>query len=159
MRLYLKDSEKIHTGEVIQESGQHFLIINGEKSPFYLRRISGKTFYSFDQKNWEFLVSNNNGKKFIFNNRELNVFKGFLPSGGNEDNLGSLVTQMPGKVVKVLIEPSQSVKKGQTLLILEAMKMENEIKAGIDGTVKAIHVEPGDSIDAGHLMVELDAQE
>ncbi len=159
MKFYLKDSNGQFTGNFFEEGGQYYIEIDKEKTPIYIRSISGKTFYSFDNKQWNLLLSNNNGSKFIFNNRDLSVYNGFLPSGGSGDGLGSLVTQMPGKIIKVLIRPNQEVKKGETLLILEAMKMENEIKAGIDATVKAIHVKAGDSIDAGHLMIELETQE
>ena len=64
---------------------------------------------------------------------------------------------MPGKVVKITVEEGQTVKKGETVLILEAMKMENEIKSGIDGTVKAIHVSEGDALEENVLMLEIES--
>ncbi len=63
---------------------------------------------------------------------------------------------MPGKVVQIGIKPGDKVTQGQTLLILEAMKMENEIKTSVDGTVKAVHVKVGDALEQGVLMIELD---
>ncbi|EQC48749.1 biotin-requiring enzyme [Bacteriovorax sp. BSW11_IV] len=66
------------------------------------------------------------------------------------------MTQMPGKIVKISVNVGDTVVKGQTLVILEAMKMENEIKAGIDGVVKAIHIKEGDALDQGVLMMELE---
>lgn len=159
MRVYLKSGEELLFGDYFTEGKNSFLVINGLKKQVFFRSIAGKDFYSFDQKSWNLLVSNNNGSKFVFKNKDLSVHKGFLPSGGNEDGLGSLITQMPGKVVKLLVETDQKVKKGETLLILEAMKMENEIKSGADATVKAIHVAAGDNIEAGHLMIELSDQD
>ena len=50
---------------------------------------------------------------------------------------------MPGKVIKIPVNIGESVRKGQTLIILEAMKMENEIKASFDGIVKEIHSQRG----------------
>lgn len=62
---------------------------------------------------------------------------------------------MPGMVLQVLVEVGQSVKKGESVLILEAMKMENVIKAPADCTVKAIHVGKGAAVEKGQVMVEL----
>ena len=63
---------------------------------------------------------------------------------------------MPGKVVKILCKNGDKVEKGQTLLILEAMKMENEIKSGVTGQVKNIHVKAGDALENGVLMIEVE---
>lgn len=69
---------------------------------------------------------------------------------------GELKTQMPGKIIKVMVNEGDPVEKGQTLIILEAMKMENEIKSGMDGTVKTIHVKEGDALEQGILMMEVE---
>ncbi len=60
---------------------------------------------------------------------------------------------MPGKVVKVLVEVGQPVERGAGLVVLEAMKMENEFRATGSGRVSEIHVEPGQAVDAGALLV------
>lgn len=64
-----------------------------------------------------------------------------------------LVAAMPGKVVRVLASPGDVVRAGQGLIVLEAMKMENELRAPRDGTVTAVHVREGISVDAGTLLV------
>ena len=64
--------------------------------------------------------------------------------------------QMPGKVVNVLVAPGQEVQKGQPLLVVEAMKMQNEIAAARPGRVKAVPVKPGDVVETGALLVEAD---
>ena len=86
-----------------------------------------------------------------------NLFRGYKPSGLGGAEEGELLTKMPGKVVKITVEEGQTVKKGETVLILEAMKMENEIKSGIDGTVKAIHVSEGDALEENVLMLEIES--
>lgn len=63
---------------------------------------------------------------------------------------------MPGKVVKVLKKEGDKVLKGETVLILEAMKMENEIKSGAEGTIKIINVKEGQALEAGFLMAEIE---
>ena len=58
-----------------------------------------------------------------------------------------------------LLAIGDKVEKGQTLLILEAMKMENEIKSGVTGQVKNIHVKMGDALENGVLMIEVEPLE
>lgn len=62
---------------------------------------------------------------------------------------------MPGTIVSVNVTPGQSVKSGDVLVILEAMKMENEIMAGSDAVVTAVHVNKGDSVESGTPLVSL----
>lgn len=63
---------------------------------------------------------------------------------------------MPGTVVKVCVEAGAAVKKGDTLCVLEAMKMENEIKAPEDATVNSVLAKAGASVTSGELLVTLD---
>ena len=62
---------------------------------------------------------------------------------------------MPGKILGVKASAGQAVKKGQVLLILEAMKMENEIVAPQDGTVASINVSVGEQVEAGAVIATL----
>ena len=63
---------------------------------------------------------------------------------------------IPGTIVKVFVAKGEQVTKGQNLLILEAMKMLNEIKAYEDLTVKSIHVNEGDRVTNNQLLIELE---
>lgn len=67
----------------------------------------------------------------------------------------SVDAPMPGKIVKVVVEEGQSVKAGDVLLVLEAMKMQNEITADADGTVKAVNVEAGQNVKVKESLVIL----
>lgn len=62
---------------------------------------------------------------------------------------------MPGKVIAILVGPNDQVKKGDGILILEAMKMENVLKASADCTIKTIHISTGVNVEKGQLLVEL----
>lgn len=62
---------------------------------------------------------------------------------------------MPGKIISAKASVGQKVKKGDVLLILEAMKMENEIVSPQDGTVASINVTAGQSVEAGNLLATL----
>lgn len=63
---------------------------------------------------------------------------------------------MPGLVLQIIAEPGKEVKKGDQVLILEAMKMENVLKAPGDGVVKAIKVKQGDAVEKNQVLVELE---
>jgi biotin carboxyl carrier protein len=62
---------------------------------------------------------------------------------------------MPGTVLDILVSAGQAVSEGDTLLILEAMKMENEIVAPQSGTVDAVIANKGDSVNAGDVLISL----
>ena len=67
----------------------------------------------------------------------------------------STKSQMPGKVVSVNVAVGQTVQSGETLLSLEAMKMENEVVSSIHGIVRSVNVEAGSNVEAGELLVVL----
>jgi len=62
---------------------------------------------------------------------------------------------MPGLILKILVEVGQEVKKGDPILVLEAMKMENVFKAPADATIKAIKTEIGKAVEKGEVLIEL----
>jgi biotin carboxyl carrier protein len=76
-------------------------------------------------------------------------------AGGHGD--GTVRAAMPGRVVKVLVANGDEVTKGQGLLILEAMKMQNEIRAPRPGRVRDLGVKPGETVEAGRLLLGIDA--
>ncbi len=66
-----------------------------------------------------------------------------------------LRAHIPGTILKIHTSPGKAVKRGEPLLVLEAMKMANDMPSPSDGTVTAVHVKVGDIVPKGHLMVEL----
>ena len=79
-----------------------------------------------------------------------------LPRQDEEGRSGSLAAPMPGRIVQVMSRPGEAVKKGQPLLILEAMKMEHTITAPADGVVKEIHFAAGEQVLEGAELVTLE---
>jgi pyruvate carboxylase subunit B len=67
-----------------------------------------------------------------------------------------LVAPMPGLIVRVNVEVGTSVQPGQGLVVMEAMKMENELRAVSAGTVKAVRAVPGTAVERGAVLVELE---
>ena len=74
-------------------------------------------------------------------------------SGGEQS---ALTAPMPGTVIKVLAAPGDKVEQRQTLLVLEAMKMETPVVSPYEAVVKAVNVAEGDRVAGGQLLVELE---
>jgi pyruvate carboxylase subunit B len=70
---------------------------------------------------------------------------------------GDVTTPMPGRVVKILVAQGDSVKVGDSLLVVEAMKMENRVQAPIAGTVATIYVKEGDEVNPDETLIYLDS--
>jgi biotin carboxyl carrier protein len=82
-----------------------------------------------------------------------------LGKGAGGVGSGSLTAPMPGRVVKVLVSQGQIVAHGTPVIIVEAMKMENELQAPASGVVKVIAVSEGATVDAGQVLMEIEAQD
>jgi biotin carboxyl carrier protein len=77
---------------------------------------------------------------------------------GADDEAGAggiLKALMPGRVVRLLVKTGDVVRRGQSLLILEAMKMENDIQSPVDGVVDEIFINAGDTIEAGGQLLHV----
>lgn len=77
------------------------------------------------------------------------------PASSAPAGADALAAPMPGTILKVLVNVGDSVSENQPLMILEAMKMENEIVASSAGTVSAIHVSPGQTVNPGDGLITI----
>jgi acetyl/propionyl-CoA carboxylase alpha subunit len=75
---------------------------------------------------------------------------------GQRREKGGLEATMPGKVIAVKAAAGQAVRKGDEILVVEAMKMENALRAPRDGRLKAVHVKVGDMVGPGAVLAELE---
>ncbi len=91
-------------------------------------------------------------RRFDFERRDPRKWAGGQ-SGGADHGTVTLKAAMPGKVVEILVEPGDPVETGQGVLVVEAMKMQNEVKSPKGGVVQAVRVEPGESVGAGQALV------
>ncbi len=139
-----------HLGKTLEFTSE------GNKTKLHLRKLAGKTYFSFDQISWKKLPALGVNEVLVSTSEVYKVYRGFKPSGLNKGGAGAHITQMPGKVVKLFKKVGDKVNVGETVLILEAMKMENEIKSGAQGTIKNINVKEGQALEAGFLMVEIE---
>lgn len=79
--------------------------------------------------------------------------RGAHAAGGHDAGQAQINAPMPGKVVRVLVEVGQTVEAGAGLVVVEAMKMQNELKSPKAGTVAEVRVEPGATVNAGDVLV------
>lgn len=113
-----------HEMDVIQGEGLKHFIVNSRSNSYQVEIVDSESRY---------LKSRNKGQE------------------GEQG--GVLAAPMPGKVVSLLVQEGEVVKRGQPLIIISAMKMESEFKAGIDGTVKDIKVKAGDTVNGGQVLI------
>lgn len=77
-------------------------------------------------------------------------------AAGHHHGVAQIVAQMPGKVVRVQVEAGAAVEKGAGLIVVEAMKMQNEMKSPRAGVVVSVNVKPGDTVNAGDVLAVLE---
>lgn len=108
----------------------------------------------FEQKSFRIRVENH-----VFNVSLKDRFDllaeqlGFANS--NTKKVNEIKAPMPGLVLDILVKEGQSIQKGESVLILEAMKMENVLKAAGEGVIKAIHVQKGNPVEKNQVLIEL----
>ena len=74
---------------------------------------------------------------------------------GGGPSSGLISSAIPGKIVSVLVSEGDKVDSGSVVIVLEAMKMQNEIKSSIDGTVKKVMCKPGERVEANMPLMEI----
>src|SRR5256714_2591926 len=82
--------------------------------------------------------------------------RGARAAGGHDAGRAQVSAPMPGKVVRVLVERGQEVEAGAGLVVVEAMKMQNELKSPRAGTVVELRAEPGATVNAGELLAVIE---
>jgi biotin carboxyl carrier protein len=105
------------------------------------------------------LASPNKDGEFmaIAQGAEANISVGDKKRKKNSSHAGGLTSPMPGKIFKILKVPGAEVKKGEVILILEAMKMEHSIRADRDGRVKEIFYQVGELVQGGVALAEMES--
>ncbi|MBI2796148.1 MAG: biotin/lipoyl-binding protein [Gemmatimonadetes bacterium] len=111
------------------------------------RRTGGKGRYALRMDGWRFDVEALDERSQVI--RDLST------ASARAAGPAPLVAPMPGLIVRVLVQPGDTVQAGQGLVVMEAMKMENELRAAAAGTVRAVVARPGSAVEKGALLVEL----
>ncbi|MDA8792563.1 acetyl-CoA carboxylase biotin carboxyl carrier protein subunit [Bacteriovoracaceae bacterium] len=156
MRYYFYDqnSEKNFVDLELHEQESGEIEIKFNEGTALLKKINTKHFISFDQIRWQRIFPIF-GDNISIQNLNHKIYRGYFPSGVNQGSEGGLISQMPGKIVKVFIKPGDKVEKGDVVLVMEAMKMENEVKSSVSGKVESVLVSEGQAVESGQVLVEI----
>jgi len=162
---FLIDNEQ-HNISITKSDEFYKIIIDDTESSVKVEQISENSMLIIkDNKITKAFVAKDKDKTYVNINGEyieLTEVDDNAGSGGamaDEDTDGIILPPMPGKVIKVLVAEGDEVKKGDGLIIVESMKMENELSAPTDGKVKKVHVAEGEQVNLDQPLIELDIPE
>jgi len=141
-------------------SGKSYQITMGDQTANVeiLGTQDGKLDLLIDGEHVTAYVSSDNSKRWITINGRTHLItkqSGSRRSGAAHDHSGELTAPMPGQVRAVNVSEGDTVTKGQTLIVLEAMKMEMKIQAPRDGVVTSISVKPGETVEREQMLIEI----
>ena len=155
------NSQTIPVDLMLGGSGQAYRATIGESTVDVeiLQAKDGKLDLLIDGKRTTAYVSSDNAKRWVTVNGQTFVLiksSGAKQRGAGHDHASELAAPMPGQVRAVNVSEEESVKKGQTLLVLEAMKMEIRIQAPRDGKVKKLFVRQGQTVEREQVLIEIE---
>jgi acetyl/propionyl-CoA carboxylase alpha subunit len=167
MKWVVRGSGGTHEVQVERSADGFEVTVNGRRHAVDLIRLDGAVAsLRFVDDGHSFHVSYDRGRgrswRIGVGDREftfdvLSPVEAIEVSAGAEGAGASVVVApIPGKVVAVTVSPGDQVEPGKPLVVLEAMKMENELTAEHAGTVAAVRVAAGDTVEAGAVLVELE---
>jgi pyruvate carboxylase len=132
------DGKTVFVQVIRAENGRMDLLIDGKRVTAYVSSDMAKRWVTMDGQT--LMLTKTSGAK----------------QGVRHDYAGGLIAPMPGQVRSVSVSVGDAVKKSQTLLTMEAMKMEIRIQALKDGVVKAVHVAQGQSVEREQILIEME---
>ncbi len=141
-------NDKVVEADIVKLDASNYHIIDDNKS-YNVEVVS----FNREEKTAEIKVNGNTYKVTAKDQYDALLDQLGL-SNLNANKVSDIKAPMPGLVLKVLVNEGDEVKKGDNLFILEAMKMENIIKAPADATIKAIKVKPTDKVEKGQLIIQ-----
>lgn len=164
MKLQAELNNEIHEVEIKRDGDKVFARVDEREYELEASEVEPNVFLlKNENKIYEIFVSprNSNGeplkvkvKNFDF---EINLIdpkrlRGSKSADGQADGVSEIKTAMPGKLVRILAEQGAEIKQGEPVLVVEAMKMQNEMKSPKDGIVKEIRFTEGATVNAGDVL-------
>ena len=147
------DDRHVRVGDRLLEV--NFETVSGQ--PVYSLIVDGKSYESYvypGDEDWQVLLRGRQFQAKVEDEREKRL-KAAAGGGVAEGGEFHLKAPMPGLVVAIPVAEGQEVKKGQVLVILESMKMQNELKCPRDGTISHIKVKAGESVEQKQILLNL----
>lgn len=121
-------------------------------------RVGTSTFYIYDVQILDGMISymhDGNRYQLPFKDEQAILLARMGFKTGSKSGHGSIKSPMPGKIIAIKKQIGDTVNAGDAVVILEAMKMENELKSPISGTVDTIHVTEGSSVEKNTILLEI----
>jgi biotin carboxyl carrier protein len=154
-------AKSARTVELVAENARWRVILDGKSVDADVVEITPTTFsILLSEKAFEVrlmqrpdgsLQAETGGQEFLIAVLDRRAWRG-RHSAAELDGRQQITAPMPGKIVKVLVKEGEQVKAGQGLLVVEAMKMQNEIGSTKNGTVERIHVKEGQAVNSGEIL-------
>lgn len=124
------------------------LSVGGRVYPIVARRGSGRGTFDIALEGHRFVVEALDARA--------KAIRALAGAGGKAAGPGHLMAPMPGMIVRVNVVAGETVQPGQGLVVMEAMKMENELRASAPATVRRVAVSPGSAVEKGALLLEME---
>jgi biotin carboxyl carrier protein len=168
MKLHAEGGEERHEVELRREGGNVFARVDGreydldvsEPEPgVYLFKNNGRVteiFVSPGARPSDPVQVQTGGNSYKIRLIDPKRLRGSGGGGEHGDGAAEISTAMPGKVVRILLQTGAAVAKGEGVLVVEAMKMQNELKAPKAGTIKQIKVEEGATVSTGDVLAVIE---
>jgi biotin carboxyl carrier protein len=145
---YTLDGKNVEL-DLLQIANNRYHILLNNKS--YTVETVG---FDQEQKTGKILVNNRLYEVKLKDETDLLLEKYGVETQGKK-TINEIKSPMPGLVIKVIVEPGNAIDKGQPLLVLESMKMENVIKAQGNGIIDTVHCKVGDTVEKNQLLIKL----
>lgn len=168
MPVELKIKDRIAKVEILEKKGTFYKVKIGDHTyDVDVVKVENGVYsllYKGHSTNME-MIEGDSPNKYIVNTRsndyqvEVIDAKTKYMAAAKGDFIGIdtfIKSPMPGKIVKILVSTGDKVERGDTVIVVSAMKMESEYKSPINGTVKKIFVNEGDTVDGNQSLVELE---
>ncbi|MFQ5825126.1 MAG: acetyl-CoA carboxylase biotin carboxyl carrier protein subunit [bacterium] len=165
MKLFAKTSNKEYEVELNGSAENLSILLNGKVKKADFKCTGETNFFSLivDNHSYQlYIVPKSNGyevyldgaKYFIeLEDERSRLLRSLIKTDEKPKGQKEIIAPMPGLIVKIEVEEGQEIKKGDGLIIIEAMKMENEIRANADGMVKKVFIKEKDSVDKDAVLM------
>lgn len=159
MKTFLINGEEVKVEDYKLDQGHVSFVLNGKSYQFSLEAKDGAKLSLKDKENFRAYVgaASRDGESVVMGRgREVVVSLAGKKPKKSSAAAGSLASPMPGKIFKVLKSVGDEVKKGETILILEAMKMEHSIRSDKDGKIRNLPFTTGQLVQGGVVLAEVE---
>jgi len=158
MKLQAELKGEKHELEITRDGEKVFAKVDGREYELEASEVEPNVYlFKYDNQIFQIYVAPNGIVNLGNHQFEISItdpkrLRGLSVAGANAEGISEIKTAMPGKLVRILTEEGAEIKQGEGVLIVEAMKMQNEMKSPKDGVVKEIRFAEGATVNAGDVL-------